>query len=215
MNKKNIKQAKGITLIALVITIIVMLILVAVTITIAVNGGLFGYASKATKDTEFAKNAEKELATLDEGMSTDDLIAKYTGAWHSTTDGKITNGKYTVEIGDYISYNCYPGATQLSYESLGTVSGYPANATASDKQTYTTPATENECKAIKWRVLGAENGNLLIVMETPLTDYYLRGAEGYQNGINELNKICAIYGHGANATGARSIKVEDINKITG
>ena len=39
-----------------------MLILVAVTITIAVNGGLFGYAGKATKDTELAKQNELKLA---------------------------------------------------------------------------------------------------------------------------------------------------------
>ena len=48
MNKgKN--TAKGITLIALVITIIVMLILVAVTISMALNGGLFGYAKEDRK----------------------------------------------------------------------------------------------------------------------------------------------------------------------
>ena len=47
---KQIKQNNGITLIALVITIIVMLILVTVTITMAVNGKLFEYAEKETKD---------------------------------------------------------------------------------------------------------------------------------------------------------------------
>ena len=69
----------GITLIALVITIIVMLILVAVTISIAVNGGLFDYAGNAVKETEKEKQKELELANLAPGMSTDDLIAKYTG----------------------------------------------------------------------------------------------------------------------------------------
>ena len=60
---KNIKTQKGITLIALVITIIVMLILVGVTISMAINGGLFGYAKKAAKDTESQKQAEQELAS--------------------------------------------------------------------------------------------------------------------------------------------------------
>ena len=60
---KNIKTQKGITLIALVITIIVMLILVGVTISMALNGGLFGYAKKAAKDTESQKQAEQELAS--------------------------------------------------------------------------------------------------------------------------------------------------------
>ena len=57
------RSQKGITLIALVITIIVMLILVAVTITMAVNGGLFDYASKAAKDTNDAMKAEGELGS--------------------------------------------------------------------------------------------------------------------------------------------------------
>ena len=62
---KNIKTQKGITLIALVITIIVMLILVGVTISISLNGGLFGYAKNATKDTKTAMEQEKTLANGD------------------------------------------------------------------------------------------------------------------------------------------------------
>ena len=46
------KNNKGITLIALIITIIVMLILVAVTVTFALQGGLFDNAKEAAKETE-------------------------------------------------------------------------------------------------------------------------------------------------------------------
>ncbi len=63
MNRKQEKHtSKGITLIALVITIIVMLILVAVTISMAINGGLFEKAGKATGDTRNAMDAEQQLA---------------------------------------------------------------------------------------------------------------------------------------------------------
>ena len=63
MNRKQEKHtSKGITLIALVITIIVMLILVAVTISMAINGGLFEKAGKATEDTRNAMDAEQQLA---------------------------------------------------------------------------------------------------------------------------------------------------------
>ena len=55
------KNYKGITLIALIITIIVMLILVSVTITIAINGGLFDYAKKAAKDTNMSIEDEQSL----------------------------------------------------------------------------------------------------------------------------------------------------------
>ena len=47
------------------------------------------------------------------------------------------------------------------------------------------------------------------------TKYYLNGKVGYENGIEELNKICAIYGEGLGAKEARSINVDDVNKITG
>ena len=59
---KKLNKQKGITLIALVITIIVMLILVAVTISMAINGGLFEKAGKATGDTKNAMNAEQAIA---------------------------------------------------------------------------------------------------------------------------------------------------------
>ena len=49
----------GITLIALIITIIVMLILVGVTVNVALNGGLFGKAKKATYQTEASKVKEQ------------------------------------------------------------------------------------------------------------------------------------------------------------
>ena len=48
------------------------------------------------------------------------------------------------------------------------------------------------------------------------TMYYgLKGQDGYENAITELDNISKLYGQGYGATGARSIKVEDINKVTG
>lgn len=57
------KNSKGITLIALIITIIVMLILVAVTITVAVNGGLFEHAGQAAGETKNVIAEENALAS--------------------------------------------------------------------------------------------------------------------------------------------------------
>ena len=60
------KNEKGITLIALVITIIVMLILVAVTINMAINGGLFKKANDASKQMQIeADREELQAAVLD------------------------------------------------------------------------------------------------------------------------------------------------------
>ena len=78
-NKENLSSGhRGITLIALVITIIVMLILVAVTINMAVNGGLFAHAGNAAKGTKEAIKEEQGLGSLADGMTTDELITKFT-----------------------------------------------------------------------------------------------------------------------------------------
>ncbi|MDO5555420.1 MAG: hypothetical protein Q4G09_01815 [Clostridia bacterium] len=72
------KGQKGITLVALVITIIVMLILVGVSIAVAINGGLFDTATKATNDTNAALQQERNLA-----------------------DGKVTVNNQVRNISDY------------------------------------------------------------------------------------------------------------------
>ncbi|MCL2354928.1 MAG: hypothetical protein FWC68_03490 [Oscillospiraceae bacterium] len=59
-----IKERKGITLIALVITIIVMLLLAGVTIMMVVNSGLFGQATRATTEMDIAQAEEALTAEL-------------------------------------------------------------------------------------------------------------------------------------------------------
>ena len=54
-----ISDHKAITLVALIITIIVMLILVGVTVNVALNGGLFEKAKKATYQTEVSEIQEQ------------------------------------------------------------------------------------------------------------------------------------------------------------
>lgn len=58
------KNKKGITLIALIITIIVMLILVGVTVTVAINGGLFQKTKEAAKGTTIEKTKEQIIADI-------------------------------------------------------------------------------------------------------------------------------------------------------
>lgn len=73
-----------------------------------------------------------------------------------------------------------------------------------------------------WKVLGvSDKGNLLImstsnVEEIKLGDKYdlALSQNDYINGIDKLNNLAQKYGHGDNAISARSITVEDINKLT-
>ena len=112
---KKLKTQKGITLIALVITIIVMLILVAVTISMAINGGLFEKAGKATGDTRNAMDAEQALAS-----------------------GQITiDGKTYASIDDYLAGK----ETMLTYDETPKENGVlTANAKyESDEKTAVIP----------------------------------------------------------------------------
>lgn len=61
-----------------------------------------------------------------------------------------------------------------------------------------------------WKVLGAENGKLLIMSTVDVGTLTLEGKDGYNNGISKLNEMCEPYGRNA-----RSITVEDINRVTG
>ncbi|MBO4816377.1 MAG: hypothetical protein J5507_05705 [Clostridia bacterium] len=70
------KNEKGITLIALIITIIVMLILVAVTINVALNGGLFQKAKTAQEETQ--KETIKEQAEVAKAAAYSEAIKNNT-----------------------------------------------------------------------------------------------------------------------------------------
>ena len=75
----------------------------------------------------------------------------------------------------------------------------------------------------KWRALGADEttGELLIISDDVLKEnnatkkMTFRGITGYLYGVDELNKVCSIYGKGNGATGARSLTIDDVNKAIG
>ena len=78
----------------------------------------------------------------------------------------------------------------------------------------------------KWRVLGEENGQLLLLSanyvdfdksvsmnETPAMN--LHTVYGLQNEINKLNTLCSKFADDNKTENGRGIKIEDINRITG
>ena len=140
-----------------------------------------------------------------------------------------------VEVGDYVAYKAGTTHSYTSKKGTGTTGGTG----------YATPQTFTSNDNIKWRVLSKENNEVVLISEEPLQtddnkEFYLNGAIGYLYAEEELNKICSIYGHGVGAnntsktfsyevgdvvgevekrtltgSGARSITVEDVNKICG
>ena len=138
-----------------------------------------------------------------------------------------------VNVGDYVAYKAGTHS-YTSKKGTGTAGG----------NGYDTPQIFTSNDNIKWRVLSKENNEVVLISEEPLQtddnkEFYLNGAIGYLYAEEELNKICSIYGHGVGAntsktfsyevgdvvgevekrtltgSGARSITVEDVNKICG
>ena len=296
---------KGITLIALVITIIVMLILVAVTINMAVNGGLFGYAGRATKDTELAKQGELQLSNG--GITVDGVTYESMDAYkaslncehdwgeeqvikeatcseegeHAVTCSicgaqkkekiKKTNHKYTdnkaweiiPEEGKEKNTCSVCGQLIKRYIVGANIYGYDPSNNKTITTSYTSlgsydSATEGEYgdgsigngnknqkfeqnNCFDWKILGEDDGQIIItptIINNGLVSF--GNLSGYAHYIEELNKICSIYGQGTyadttkfslarnvedsnsnlirqetipNASGARSINLEDLIKI--
>ena len=133
-------------------------------------------------------------------------------------NGEVEFGK-TIEVGDYVDYDptLEANASDLTYTST-------ADKTGADSNQKFNASTYKEA-GYGWRVLGVSNGKIRLISEEPIgpgtytdnsrTYYTLYGKKGYINGIEELNKISAIFGHGKGAEKATSITVEDINAITG
>ena len=134
----------------------------------------------------------------------------------TNSDGSCTNAEH-LHIGDYVNYN------PLNFKE-GTVDE-DKTASSSVDENGNSDQTFSINTDTKWRVLGEDDdGQILIVSADPVKKdmgetndpyFYLYGAKGYINAEKELEKISKIYGHGVGATGARSLKIEDVNKICG
>ena len=189
--KKQKLQERGITLIALVVTIVILLILSGVTLNIALSdNGLFNKTKKATEEYKQAQSEEEDLI-----LKYEYEMAQLQGEVSETE----TFGEYAMEkeikekygqdikIGDTVNYE--PNA-----EGVEEVESY--NGT--------------------WKVLGIENGQLLLISSKPIKNgFELKGVNGYVNGVKELDNLCSSFGNGTGAVDARSLKVRDINRITG
>ena len=147
-----------------------------------------------------------------------ETITKVT--WKQEED-TITNieTKQTLKVGDYVDYDptLEANASDLTYTSTADKTG------ADSDQEFNAETYKNA--EYGWRILGVSKGKLRLISgefvgagnytNGSRTYYTLKGKKGCINGIEELNKISAIFGHGKGAEKATSITAEDINEITG
>lgn len=219
----RIKNEKAITLIALVITIIILLILSGIAISmIAGDNGILTHAKRAKEETEKAALNEQEDLEDIEALINDETSTK---KWSYKEDERgretiITDGEIELHIGDIVEYNPTKGAKTKTYKSpTGTYVAETYSSALSETEQGSGWSKEQEFNVDdykgKWKVLGTENGEILLISTDSVGDYWLRGQTGLTYGVKELDNICSIYGEGKCATGARSIRVEDVNRITG
>lgn len=207
------KDNSGITLIALVVTIVVLLILAGITIsTLFGENGIISAARKAADDTANAENTtNKGLQDLQDQM-TDKLSD---GKWKDNGNGTFTCGSKTVTIGDYVTYD--PGShTHTPDTTKGAGTSASGNG-GSTPYTLTASQLTTQSNFKSWRVLGVnDKGQLELISSDPTSQtLYLANDTGYLNAEDNLNKYCDdLYGKGTNASGARSLNVDDIDKLS-
>lgn len=208
--KGKMRETKGITLIALVVTIVVLLILAGVSLNLVLgNNGIVSKAKDAkNKTVEAQKNTELALGELEDWMSGE------LGEIPSEMTLVEAFNKGLIKVGDYVDYNPQAGK---SYTSVANENGWA-------DQTYTVD------ESTTWRVLGlSEDGkNVLLTSGSPIKKdmnassdnewdqapyLYMKGAYSYVNCEKMLNDICGIYSTSLGT--ARSMTIEDINRMLG
>lgn len=180
------KESKGITLVALIITIIVMLILVAVTVSILINSNVIGQAKSAGERTEKAYNNEsnfgesltinvdgKSYGSIDDYLNNREQVEEIHNWVRGTTsetrdnltctcdvctnDGENPAGR-TVVIGQRLEYTAGGSAsTTISAEKSGVAQAKTDNQ--SWASSYGDSQTINKDATTNWVVLGAEDTN--------------------------------------------------------
>ena len=214
------KKNKGITLIALIITIIILLILVGVSINLAIKGDLFGSAEKAVSGTN--DKVAQEQTRVDELMGELERVE---------SQNAVHNWRYTDSTRAKIRCTCTrckafnDGDSTGRTLNIGQQIGETESKTASTSITSAKSGRDSDqtlalnAEETKWVVFGYEdkdkdglNEVLLLTTEHPTTNkIYFKGAAGYNNAVDEVNRMCKeLYG-----TNARGITIEDVNRALG
>ena len=127
-----------------------------------------------------------------------------------------------VKRGDRVNYN--PGTLTSNDIQLPTVTSASASAssTASGNGSNVIPCAEltgtiNASDATNWVVLDVtDDGEVLLIPNTySNVRLKLKGIIGYNNAIESLDTVASIYKNPTYASYARSLTVEDVNRVTG
>ena len=204
------KENKGITLIALIITIVIMLILVAVSVNIIINSNIIGQAEKAAEGYKTAYEQESNIGQITIGGKTYNSIEDYL----AEQGPKEHNFQYTDNSLAELKCECEECKKANSTGRIYKIG-------QQIKLTDTSAATGTE-----WVVFGREDSNkdgkyetLLITTLAPSTEKLTLGeyenktksADAYNTGIEQIEaKVKEIYGNDV-----RAMTIEDVNRTLG
>ena len=161
--------------------------------------------------------------------------ADYTTGRISINGEEAKSGNVYLEIGDTIAgYDPTDGATINEVISYGeSTEAHPSANGYADTVFRLQPGDGEDEQTVSynlnqgWKLLGVtSSGNLIITTAEVIgpvsggfvynneLEYELFGRTGYKYGLDELDNISKLYGQGKMAINSRSIKMEDLNKIT-
>ena len=195
--KKTLKNAKGITLVALVITIIILLILATISIQSLTNTGLFEKAKEARDKTQNA--TENQAKILNEY---EDELNKYVSG--TTQTQKLAD---KVKVGNYVTYT----PDVLESNALETLKANLNTYSGNSSSTVNAAIKRDD---LKWRVLDVQNGQVRLISEKPTTSKIeLKGYNGYNNAVKLIDDACiTLYTNKQLASKVQNLKIEDITK---
>lgn len=158
---------------------------------------------KKITDDEYNKltgqNGETEVDVIQIGTITIDFSVL------GTSSSKTVND---LEVGDYVKYGAKLTGETKKYETKTSETGYDSS------QTFETDTN------MLWRVISKSNGKVELVATKNVlandktTGLYFKGQNGFLNAETVLKNLCETLYNSDYGT-ARSIKVEDINNLTG
>ena len=211
------KENKGITLIALIITIVVMLILVAVSVNIIINSNIIGQAEKAAEGYKTAYEQESNIGQVTIGGKTYNSIEDYL----AEQGPKEHNFKYTDNSLAELKCEC---EECKKANSTGKIYKIGQQIKLTDSETLLTDTSA--ATGAEWVVFGREDSNkdgkyetLLITTLAPSTEKLKLGengnktkcADAYNTGIEQIEaKVKEIYGNDV-----RAMTIDDVNKTLG
>ncbi|MBP3830986.1 MAG: hypothetical protein ILA02_01200 [Clostridia bacterium] len=230
------------------ITIIVMLILAAISISMLTgDNSILKRATDSKKNTEESQITEEAkidiLAKItdNEGKAISkkqlkDVLKNYFNEEEieklvipddlSSANDELTtkDEKYKIKLSDI-----YNGKVENRWEydhALQTVENGNLTLKIGDYVNTTPYIVDGKQFDGRWRVLGEENGQVLLVSanyvdfegsteQSGVPVMTLQGSNGIDNEIAKLNNLGAKFADGTKTEKGRSIKVEDVNRITG